>query len=353
MRVGFTYNMRRTAASAEDTDPPEFPPSPASGVEGVDNFAEWDDENVVRDLRETIGKYHDVIPIEADLNAFEKLRKYRPDIVFNIAEGFTGVSRESVIPAMLEMLGIPYTGSDPLTLGMCLDKGRAKEILGYHRLPTAKFAVLKSWPLNGQLRHFDYPMFVKPLFEGSSKGIWTDSVIEDSKALRPTVEKVWNTYSQPAIVEEFLPGREFTVALLGNGASLRVLPIVEIAFEALPQGAKPIYGWEAKWLWDSPDHELEIYKCPADLDEELRNKIETICKKAYNYLGCRDLCRIDVRLDANGEPNILELNPLPGLIKDPTVHSCFPKAAYSAGMTFDDLILAILDEACKRQGVSV
>lgn len=351
MRVGFTYNMRRTSASAEETEPPEFPPSPATGVEGMDSYAEWDDENVVRDLRETIGKHHEVIPIEADLKAFDKLRRYRPDIVFNIAEGFSGVSRESVIPAMLEMLGIPYTGSDPLTLGMCLDKGRAKEILGYHRLPTAKFAVLKSWPLNGQLRHFDYPMFVKPLFEGSSKGIWTDSVIEDSKALRPMVEKVWNTYSQPAIVEEFLPGREFTVALLGNGASLRVLPIVEIAFEALPQGAKPIYGWEAKWLWDSPDHELEIYKCPAELDDELRNKIETICKKAYNYLGCRDLCRIDVRLDANGEPNILELNPLPGLIKDPAVHSCFPKAAYSAGMTFDDLILAILDEACKRQGV--
>ncbi len=351
MRVGFTYNMRRNSAAAEETEPPDFPSSLAPGLDGMDNFAEWDDEHVVRDLQETLAKYHEVIPIEADLNAFEKLRKYRPDIVFNIAEGFFGPSRESVIPAMLEMLGIPYTGSDPLTLGLCLDKARAKEVLGYHRLPTAKFAVLKSWPLNGQLRHFDYPMFVKPLFEGSSKGIWMDSVVENTSAMKATVEKVWRTYAQPALVEEFMPGREFTVALLGNGASLRVLPIVEIAFEALPAGAKPIYGWEAKWLWDSAEHQLEIYKCPADLDRELQSKIETLCKKAFNYLGCRDLCRIDVRLDANGEPNILELNPLPGLIKDPAVHSCFPKAAYTAGMTFDDLILTILEEACRRQEV--
>ncbi len=347
MRIGLTFNMRRASGQPEEDDP-DLSPLSAPGVAGLDNFAEWDDEQTVNDLLETIGKYHDVIPIEADLNAYEKLRRVRPELVFNIAEGYHGVSRESLIPAMLDMLRIPYTGSDPLSLGLCLDKSRAKEILAFHRVPTAKFSVLKEWPLNGQLRHMDYPMFIKPLSEGSSKGIWMDAIVDDRAGLKKIVEKVWQTYDQPALVEEFMPGREFTVALLGNGPSLRVLPIVEISFDCLPEGAKPVYSYEAKWLWDSADKELEIYKCPANLDDELRVKIETLCKRAFNVLGCRDLCRIDVRLDAEGEPNILELNPLPGLIKDPKIHSCFPKAAYTAGMTFDELILAIINEARGR-----
>lgn len=350
MRVGFTYNVRRAASSPEDDDPHLYPQL-ASGIKGMDHFAEWDDEQTIADLIDTIGKYHDVIPIEANLAAYEKLRTARPDLVFNIAEGFHGVARESLIPAMLEMLNIPYTGSDPITLGICLDKSRAKEILSFRRVPTAKFAVLHSWPLNGQLRHFDYPMFVKPISEGSSKGIWNDALVHNPAEMKKTVEKIWTTYQQPALVEEYMPGREFTVAMLGNGANVRVLPIVEINFSVLPQGALPLYSWEPKWLWDDPQNPLEIYQCPAKLDHELQMKIETICKKAFNYLGCRDLCRIDVRLNAEGEPTILELNPLPGLIKDPTIHSCFPKSAYAAGMTFDEVILGIIDAACQRLGM--
>ena len=351
MRVALTFNMRRASGQPEEDDP-DLSPLPAPGMNGLDNFAEWDDEQTVQDLIDTIGKYHEVIPIEANMDAYNKLRRAQPDLVFNIAEGYHGVSRESLIPAMLDMLRIPYTGSDPLTLGLCLDKSRAKEILAYHRVPTAKFSVLKAWPLNGQLRHMDYPMFVKPISEGSSKGIWMDAIVSDRIAMKKTVEKVWNTYAQPAIVEEFMPGREFTVAMLGNGAALRMLPIVEISFDCLPAEAKPVYSYEAKWLWDSADSQLEIYKCPAQLDDELQGKIESICRRAYNVLGCHDLCRIDVRLDAEGEPNILELNPLPGLIKDPNIHSCFPKAAYTAGMTFDELILAIIDSACTRLGLA-
>jgi len=347
MRVALTYNMRRATAQPE-ADDPSLSPALTPGMSGLDNFAEWDDEQTVQDLIDTIGKYHEVVPVEADLDAYEKLRRAQPDLVFNIAEGYHGIARESLIPAMLEMLRIPYTGSDPVTLGLCLDKSRAKEILAYHRVPTAKFSVLQAWPLNGQLRHMDYPMFIKPLSEGSSKGIWMDAVVDNRADLKKIVEKVWQTYAQPAIVEEFMPGREFTVALLGNGPSLRVLPIVEISFDCLPRGAKPVYSYEAKWLWDSADSQLEIYQCPAKLDAELQGKIETLCKKAFTVLGCRDLCRIDVRLDAEGQPNILELNPLPGLIKDPNIHSCFPKAAYTAGMTFDELILGIIEAARTR-----
>ena len=341
MRVGITYNVRSTQTSSEEGD--DVP---------LDEQAEWDEPETVQFIIDTLAKYHDVIPIEANEDAFEKLRRSRPQIVFNIAEGKFGASRESQIPAILEMLNVPYTGSDPLVLGICLDKSRAKEILAYRRIPTAKFSVIRGWPLNGQLRHVDYPMFVKPLFEGSSKGIWNDALVSNFSELKATVEKVWKTYAQPALVEEYLPGREFTVALLGNGDRLRALPIVEMCFEALPEGANRFYSYEAKWLWDLPDNPLDIYRCPAEIDDELRVKIENICKKAFLTLGCRDWCRIDVRLDAAGEPCILELNPLPGIISDPKINSCFPKAARAAGMSYDDLLLSVLNAACERLGFS-
>jgi D-alanine-D-alanine ligase len=337
MRVGITYNVKHSTGFSEDSD--DVP---------LDEQAEWDDPETVQTIIDTFSKYHEVIPIEADLEAFGKLRRSRPDIVFNIAEGRFGASRESQIPAMLELLRIPYAGSDPLTLGICLDKSRAKEILAYHRIPTAKFSVIQSWPLNGQLKHVDYPMFVKPLFEGSSKGIWNDALVRNFAQLKACVEKVWHTYSQPALVEEYLSGREFTVALLGNGPTLRVLPIVEICFDSLPPEANKFYSYEAKWIWDKRESPLEIFRCPAEVDATLRTKIETLCKKAFNRLNCRDWCRIDVRLDETGEPCIVELNPLPGIIPNPEDNSCFPKAARAAGISYDELLLTILDEACKR-----
>ncbi len=341
MRVGITYNVKQSTSFSEDGD--DVP---------LDDQAEWDAPETIATIIDTFSKYHEAIPIEADLEAYDKLRRTRPDIVFNIAEGRFGASREAQIPAILEMLRIPYTGSDPLALGICLDKARAKEILAYHRIPTAKFGVIQSWPLNGQLKHIDYPMFVKPLFEGSSKGIWNDALVQNLGELRTSVEKIWNTYTQPALVEEYLPGREFTVAMLGNGPTLRALPIVEICFDSLPDGVNRFYSYEAKWIWDQRDSPLEIFRCPAQLDSGLQTKIETICKKAYTRLNCRDWCRIDVRLDEVGEPCIVELNPLPGIIPNPEDNSCFPKAARAAGMTYDDLLLTILDEACKRLHVA-
>lgn len=337
MRVGFTYNVRRSTPMTEDGE--DVP---------LDEQAEWDDPETIQTIIDTFSKYHEVIPIEADLEAYEKLRQARPDIVFNFAEGRFGASREAQIPAILEMLRIPYTGSDPLTLGVCLDKSRAKEILAYHRVPTARFSVIQSLPLNGQLKSLDYPLFVKPLFEGSSKGIWKDSLVHNRVELKAVAEKMLRMYRQPALVEEFLPGREFTVALLGNGATLQVMPIVEINLSTLPDEVNKFYSYEAKWILDTRDTPLDIFRCPATLDATLQAKIESVCKRAFTVLGCRDFCRIDVRLDEMGEPCIIELNPIPGLLPDPIDHSCFPKACYAAGMTFDDILLAILDTACKR-----
>ena len=155
------------------------------------------------------------------------------------------------------------------------------------------------------------------------------------------------------LIEEYLPGAEFTCAVLGNGDEARVLPIVGMNFEALPHGALPVYGFEAKWIWDRPEKPLEIFECPARITEELRRTIEDVVLRAYRVLGCRDWSRIDVRLDASGKPNVVEVNPLPGILPNPADNSCFPKAARAAGMSYDELIQACLLHAAERQGIEL
>lgn len=344
MKVGLTYNIKRQGSGVEDRGAEEGLPS--------DFFAEWDDDDTIEAVRDALSIKHDVIMIEADEGAYNKLKSNRPQIVFNIAEGLWGQSRESQIPAMLDMLKIPYTGSGPLTLGICLDKARAKEILSYHDIPTAGFFVASS-PLAVFHSPLSYPLIVKPLYEGSSKGIRNNSIVNDETELRERVKWIITEYNQPALVEEFLDGREFTVAMLGNGSGLKVLPIVEINYSSLPAGMNPIYSYEAKWIWDTPESPLEIFKCPADIDNRLKASIEKICRDAFNVLDIKDWCRIDIRLNMKGQPHILELNPLPGILPDPKNNSCFPKAARAAGMGYDELINAVLETACKRHGISL
>ncbi len=317
-----------------------------------DTYAEWDTVETINAVKLALEENnHTVTLIEADEDAFEKLRRTKPDIVFNIAEGFRGVSREAQIPAILEMLNIPYTGSDPLTLSICLDKARTKEILSYYKIPTAKFVVVDDLDeFNGDVQ-LDFPLIVKPLHEGSSKGIFNSSVVSNKNELFAEVERILKTYNEPALVEEFLPGREFTVAILGNGKNARVLPIVEIKFDSLPPEAKPIYSFEAKWIWDTPEKPLDIFQCPAEIDNKLREAIEKIALSTFKILRCRDWCRIDLRLDRNGVPNILEVNPLPGILPNPEDNSCFPKAARAAGLTYNQMINEVLNAALKRYGM--
>lgn len=313
-------------------------------------FAEWDTEETVSAIRDAIAERYDVVMIDAADDAYNKLVAQRPDFVFNIAEGLHGVSRESQIPAILEMLQIPYLGSDPLTLGICLDKARAKEILSFYKIPTAAFRVVRSMDEFDDLR-VRFPSIVKPLHEGSSKGIYNSCVVHTPDDLAREVQLVLETYNEPALVEDFLPGREFTVALLGNGRNVQVLPIVEIKFDALPPGVNPIYSYEAKWIWDQRDNPLEVFECPASIDDTLAEEIGRICKDAYRVLSCRDWSRIDVRLDARGRPHILEINPLPGILPNPEDNSCFPKAARAAGLSYNQLINTVLDIAMQRCGL--
>lgn len=333
MRVGLTYNLKK---GVKDGLPNDWD-------------AEWDTEETINAVRSALSAQHDVISIEADENVVENLKDSKPDIVFNIAEGREGPNRESHVPAILEMLGIPYTGSDPLTLSLCLDKGRAKEILSFYKVSTPRFQVVSS--ASERIKLKDFPLIVKPLHEGSSKGVKNDALVFSPSELKKKVEEIIVQYRQSVLIEEYLNGREFTVALMGNNRDTRVLPIVEIKFDNLPKDINPIYSYEAKWIWDNSKNPIDIFQCPADIDDELRDNIEEAALKAYKSLRCRDWCRIDIRLDSDNEPNILELNPLPGVLPKPEDNSCFPKAARTAGMSYNEMILSILNITRKRYGI--
>jgi D-alanine-D-alanine ligase len=314
-----------------------------------DMLAECDSDETIAAVGHALQEKHQVVFIESDDKAFGRLKRQRPHLVFNMAERVVGPNRESHIPTICEMLDIPYTGSDPLTLGICLDKSRAKEILSYHRVPNAAFWIVESAsaiPAGVRL-----PAIVKPMFEGSSKGIKNNSLVQSLGELYERVEEVVGTYRQPVIVERFLAGREFTVGVLGNDPSYEVLPIVEIDHTQLPSGAAPVYSYEAKWLWDTPEKPLDIFKCPAPIPAVLRAKIENLVVRTCRVLRVRDWARIDVRLDEKGEPNILEVNPLPGILPKPEDNSCLPKAARTAGYSYSDLIHRVVEEASKRYGL--
>jgi len=319
-----------------------------------DQFAEWDNPATIAAVESALSQLGKVVRLEATEDFPEKLRQTRPDIVFNIAEGFNGVNREAHVPAICEFYGIPYSGSDPFTLTLCLDKARTKETLAFHGIPTPRFAVVEKladlYHLAGKLA---FPLFVKPVHEGSSKGITDSNLCRDRDQLFRQTEFLLENYHQPVLVEEFLPGKEFTCAVLGNGDEATVLPIVGMNFETLPKGALPIYSYDAKFVWDRPEKPLEIFECPARITSELQASIERVTLGAFRVLGCRDWARIDVRLDANGEPNVIEVNPLPGILPDPAENSCLPKAARAAGIGYDELIQSCLKFAAARQGVDL
>ena len=336
LKVGLTYNLKRQVSS-EGRLPKDF-------------FAEFDDEDTVdaiADALEKGGCY--VEKIEADETVYSKLMEHRPQIVFNIAEGLRGESRESHLPALLEMLGIPYTGSSTLTLAISLDKGMTHKVLRSSRIPSPYFQVFSDAQASLS-KQLDFPLVVKPIGEGSSKGIWNDSLVRNTEDLRRKVREIIETYHQSAIVEEFLPGREFTVGMIGNDEP-KVFPIVEILLDRLPAGANPLYSYEAKWMWDTTERPVQMFSCPAKVSKKMDEEIRRISVETFKVLGCRDICRIDFRLDNKGRPHVLEVNPLPGMIPDPDAHSCLPEAARVAGYAYDQLICTILWYGLKRYGL--
>jgi D-alanine-D-alanine ligase len=345
--AGFTRTLTARAGSAVGIQKP-------AAHQADDAFAEWDSPATIAAVERALGGLGEVIRLEANADFPQRLRESRPDIVFNMAEGLIGQNREAHVPAICEFFGIPYSGSDPFTLSLCLHKARTKQMLQFYGIPTAPFALVDSLGEARAVKRANllrYPLFAKPVQEGSSKGITERNFIRGGDELLAVVTELLEVYEQPVLLEEFLPGAEFTCGVIGNGRDARVLPIVGIRFEALPEGALPIYGFEAKWIWDTPERPLQMFECPARVDDDLRAAIEHVTLRAYNALGCRDWSRIDVRLDARGVPNIVEINPLPGILPNPEDNSCLPKAARAAGMGYDELIQSCLLAAARRQGI--
>jgi D-alanine-D-alanine ligase len=342
----------------ELSHPEEEPPSRIGNLTVAeliarDEFAEWDSPATIAAVESALSEFGKVVRLEAKEDFPARLREAKPDIVFNIAEGLRGVNREAHVPAICEFLGIPYSGSDPFTLSLCLDKARTKETLAFHGIPSPSFAVVRKLEDLRTAENLSLPLFVKPLHEGSSKGITDRNLCWDRTQLVKQTEFLLESYAQPVLVEEYLPGKEFTCAVLGNGDEATVLPIVGLNFETLPRGALPIYGFDAKFVWDRPENPLDIFQCPARITTALQASIERVTLDAFRVLGCRDWSRIDVRLDAAGAPNVLEVNPLPGILPDPADNSCLPKAARAAGIGYDELIQVCLKYAAARHGVSL
>jgi len=274
-------------------------------------------------------------------SVLEKIGSLNVDIVFNISEGLSGRNRESQVPVLLEMAGIPFVGSDALTLSLTLDKVMAKKIFIAEKVPTPKFFEIKSVDNLVDTDHLKFPLIVKPRFEGSSKGLSENSRVETKEELAKQAAYVIKTYKQPVLVEEFISGQEFTVAVVGNDPS-EVLPVVQIKIDGRLKLNDKFYTF-ARITSDRLQ-----YTCPARISQELKNKISQLALKAYNAVECRDFGRIDFRVDNDGNPYVLEINPLPSL----STEDVFPLVAKEIGLTYEQMVGKILHCALKRYNLN-
>lgn len=327
----------------------------------VDAIAELDTPEITAAEKAALeSRGHEVVLIEADENFSENLKKAKPDIIFNVSEGIGGESRESYVPNICETLGVPYTGSGPLALSLALDKAKTKEILTHYGIPTAKWQVFKSKDdrIDPSLR---FPLIVKLLHEGSSMGLDEYSVVENEKDLRKMVERAISTYKEPALVEEFLDGREFTIAIIGNyldGKEPMVFPIRETVHEreksiVLYDPDRESIPLIAKF---NPKEEVDKYldekrysfhsECPAKITKDTEKEIKMIALEVFRAIGVRDWCRMEMRC-RDGVPHVLELNPIAGIAPG----YWFPTTAEVAGYDYNAFINLILDTALERLGM--
>jgi D-alanine-D-alanine ligase len=320
LRIGLTYDLRDDylAAGFTDEEAGEF-----DARETVDAI----EGGIRRNGHETVR----VGGLKALVVAL--VRGERWDLVFNICEGVSGVAREAQVPALLEAYGIPCTFSSADVLVVAMDKALAKLVVRQAGVATPDFAVVRS-ARDLQGIALPFPLFVKPLAEGTSKGIQETSKVEDRQSLTAKVLDVLKHYRQPALVETYLPGREFTVGLLGAGASSRVIGVSEIRLTA--GGDPDVYSYRNK---------MEEFFELKQAEGPLSDAVADCALSAWRALGCRDAGRIDIRCDADGRPAFLECNPLAGLRP---AFSDLPILAEQAGMSYDTLIGAILVEASAR-----
>src|SRR6188508_205373 len=323
LRIGFTFNVKRVDSKG-----------------GNDAEAEYDAPETIESIRDALESYgHLVFPFEATAELPRQLMETPVDLVFNIAEGVTGRNREAAVPALCELMGIPYTGSDAATLSIALDKALSKRVLLQHGILTAEFQVMETGRerLSSKLK---FPLIVKPNQEGSSKGVSASaSVVDDEEGLRAVVRELIDRYRQPALIEVYIPGREFTVGLLGDRRP-RVLPPMEILFKD-KANARPVYDFQIKQEWEKH----VAYQCPAHLTPAELKAVERVCRETFAALSCRDVARVDLRMTAKGDIYVIEVNPLPGLTPG---YSDLCLIAQAAGIEYRTLIGEILEGGLKR-----
>ncbi|HXI13292.1 MAG TPA: D-alanine--D-alanine ligase [Thermoanaerobaculia bacterium] len=329
MKLGITYNLKSDVTPA--------------GGEPDDRYEEFDSEETISSIEAALHHLgHDVIRLgwgAPMLDRIFEIRKkgQRLDGVFNLAEGVGGRGRESQVPACLEMLGIPFTGSDALTLALALDKSMAKRMASSHGIRTAPFRVISSLSELDEL-DLTYPLFVKPALEGSSMGITDQSLCPDRAAIRGRVPRMLSDYG-PVLVEEFLPGDEFTVGIVGNGDQARVLGTMQVT----PRQAKSdfVYSLEMKRNY----RDLIEYIIPPRIAPAALAEVEKLALDAFRVFGCNDVTRVDIRNNRDGRPSFIEMNPLPGM--NPS-SSDLIILARGYGVSYEDVIGAVVGAAEKR-----
>jgi D-alanine-D-alanine ligase len=278
------------------------------------------------------------------LTAVHWLKEIRPDVVFNLCESVYGNSCwEMNIPALLDLFRIPYTGSSALTLGLCQDKGKVKDILLSQGILTPRYKIFdrRVTPIKGNI----FPIIVKPLHEDGSLGISKASVVFDDGALNRQIRYVIEKYDQPALVEEFIDGRELNAGLLETNGKVGVLPISEIDYSEFPEGVPKICGYEAKWVAESSEYQKSKPICPAPLEWVMKKRVEHIAIRAFKLFGCRDYARVDIRVDREGKIYVLEVNPNP----DISPQSGMTRAIKARGMTYEEFIRVLLERALQRK----
>ncbi len=350
-KIAFLYNERKIKPSGEDMST------------HVD--ADLDDHETIAAMKKHFAEIFEprgfeVLYIEANKDAVNLLHKLRNEIyiAFNYTEGLTGNDREAQFPAILENQGIPYTGSTPKTQAIILDKALTKRILKTYGVRTLPYQVLTTGNerLNEDLEDIMYhgnALFVKPNSQGSSAGVTISSIVYSKEQLRKQVRDIYTKLNgSSSIVEPFLEGREFTVAMLGNPPM--ILPIIETNYDLLPLGYPRIESAFIKWVAEAEkgSSTSQSLICPAELDGVLEREIKDICYKTWHGLEILDWCRIDIKCDKNNIPYFLEVNSPAGLMPpeiDDT--SRFPHAARKSGLTYDSLLLTIVKTSLQRYGL--
>jgi len=327
MRIGLTYDLRDEylAMGYSEEETAEF--DRISTIEAI--------EGALGRLGHVTDRIGHVRALAARLVAGD-----RWDLVFNIAEGLSGIGREAQVPSLLEVYGIPYTFSDPMVMALTLHKGMTKRVLRDGGIPTPPFAEIAS---TRDLENLDlpFPLFAKPLAEGTGKGIDGGSVLRTAAELRERCLDLLARFRQPVLVETYLSGREFTVGITGTGPAARVVGTLEVVL--LDRAEAGAYTYANK---ENCEELIEYRRVVAGKDSAVA-RAEAVSLAAWRLLGCRDGGRVDLRCDSDGEPQFMEVNPLAGMHPE---HSDLPMIATAEGMAYDELIRRIVESACERAG---